>query len=407
MRGRGQARRSSAEVRALLLDAARTHFAVHGYTRATTEGLAAAAGVNETLLFRHFRNKANLFAEAVLRPIGTQLESALARWARERRDGDDPDTEFAGLVRAMHGALDGRRGDVVAVLEAQVHSPELGPVLDRVESTVVGRAGEAGADLVVSPQDGGVPPSPLGPDDTRAAVTYVMAAMAFRLGESAGAVPPVGDVLDPAPGAVRSAADAGSRVGGRELGEPQVRRSICECATSAFLEFGYKRTTTRAIAARAGVADSTLFRHFANKAALFQEAVVQPFQVDVEAFTSRWSTGAEARGDADDRLSALLTAMYTFLRGHRRTVLLLLTVDEFDASAEHHAWVLGWCMDLLVELIIAVAASVPGGDGGDRTAGANILAVVVGSAVLDASGGADSTRALAEGLIGLSPPTSS
>lgn len=43
-------------------------------------------------------------------------------------------------------------------------------------------------------------------------------------------------------------------------------------------ELGYAKTTTRAIAQAAGVAEGTLYRHFPDKATLFAEAVLQQNQ---------------------------------------------------------------------------------------------------------------------------------
>ena len=58
-----------------ILQAAALVFAEQGYTRATTRALAAAAGVNEVTLFRHFGSKKNLFA-AVLQQYGGPALSA-------------------------------------------------------------------------------------------------------------------------------------------------------------------------------------------------------------------------------------------------------------------------------------------------------------------------------------------
>ena len=60
---------SADDTRQRILKAAAVVFAEKGYARATTRALAAAAGVNEVTLFRHFGNKQNLFA-AVIEQFG-------------------------------------------------------------------------------------------------------------------------------------------------------------------------------------------------------------------------------------------------------------------------------------------------------------------------------------------------
>ena len=61
-----EARASSTdETRQRIMLAAAQVFAEKGYARATTRALAAAAGVNEVTLFRHFGNKQNLFAAII------------------------------------------------------------------------------------------------------------------------------------------------------------------------------------------------------------------------------------------------------------------------------------------------------------------------------------------------------
>ncbi len=56
-------RRLSSDVRrAQILDAAKSCFARHGFAGTTTKSVAAAAGISEGLLFRHFPTKAALYA---------------------------------------------------------------------------------------------------------------------------------------------------------------------------------------------------------------------------------------------------------------------------------------------------------------------------------------------------------
>ena len=65
------------ETRQRILQAAAQVFAEAGYARATTRALAAAAGVNEVTLFRHFGNKQNLFAAVIEQFGGPAVTTAL------------------------------------------------------------------------------------------------------------------------------------------------------------------------------------------------------------------------------------------------------------------------------------------------------------------------------------------
>lgn len=68
-------RRSSAKVRSEILQAAGVIFGDKGYSGATSRDLARAAGVSESVLYRHFGSKSNLFAEAVVTPFAAVLEA--------------------------------------------------------------------------------------------------------------------------------------------------------------------------------------------------------------------------------------------------------------------------------------------------------------------------------------------
>ena len=65
------------DTRQRILLAAAQVFAEKGYDRATTRLLAAAAGVNEVTLFRHFGSKQNLFAAVIEQFGGPAVTTAL------------------------------------------------------------------------------------------------------------------------------------------------------------------------------------------------------------------------------------------------------------------------------------------------------------------------------------------
>lgn len=71
--------------------------------------------------------------------------------------------------------------------------------------------------------------------------------------------------MTPAPDLLRGAAEAGQNPTAAE---------ILDAAQTLFLEFGLRRTTMEDVARRSGVTRVTLYRHFADKQALFQAVVL-------------------------------------------------------------------------------------------------------------------------------------
>src|SRR4051812_39252856 len=69
-----------------LLEHAKRLFVTHGYQNTTTEKIAAAAGVSEPVLHRHFDSKKALFIE-VLQDI---RKATLERWHAEAGPLTDP-----------------------------------------------------------------------------------------------------------------------------------------------------------------------------------------------------------------------------------------------------------------------------------------------------------------------------
>jgi len=99
-------RRSSAEVRSLVLGAARELFEDRGYDNVSTRDIAARAGVTQALVFRHFGTKAELFVEAVYLPFSQFVAVYLNRWVDRRPDDqqaslNDTEVFVDGLYRIL------------------------------------------------------------------------------------------------------------------------------------------------------------------------------------------------------------------------------------------------------------------------------------------------------------------
>lgn len=94
-RGPGRrARRTTAEIRALILEAALAEFAARGFAGATTRHIAARAGVAEPLIFNNFGSKTTLFSEAVIEPFNKRFGEFLAQSDRLPPDRQQRSAHF-------------------------------------------------------------------------------------------------------------------------------------------------------------------------------------------------------------------------------------------------------------------------------------------------------------------------
>lgn len=67
----------STQTQTALLQAARPHFAAHGYARASTEAIVRAAGVTRGAMYHHFADKTELFA-AVFAAVESEVMGRIA-----------------------------------------------------------------------------------------------------------------------------------------------------------------------------------------------------------------------------------------------------------------------------------------------------------------------------------------
>ncbi|MFB1298527.1 TetR/AcrR family transcriptional regulator [Mycobacterium sp. pW049] len=103
-------RRSSDEVRNLMLDSARELFRSQGYAATSTKSISDHAGVSESMLFRHFGSKSAIFEESVLRPFLTFVEAFVGDWSNRAPADVVPellaDTYIDGLYRLCRNNID-------------------------------------------------------------------------------------------------------------------------------------------------------------------------------------------------------------------------------------------------------------------------------------------------------------
>jgi AcrR family transcriptional regulator len=132
-------------------------------------------------------------------------------------------------------------------------------------------------------------------------------------------------------GTVNTANPASGRVGPRvrRSGE-EVRSLILDAARSQFADFGYHGTTTRDIAAKAGVSERLIYSHFDSKARLFECAVVTPFSEFMAGFVHDWREYSIAPHSREFVARRWINGMYDLLRQHRDLVIALITAAAYE-----------------------------------------------------------------------------
>src|SRR5204863_5820845 len=96
--------------------------------------------------------------------------------------------------------------------------------------------------------------------------------------------------------------------------EAETRRRITESAMELHGTVGPSRTSISAVAARAGVRRSTVYRHFQDEAELYDACTAHWAAANPLPELSSWS----AIADSDERLGIALTEMYAFSRRNQQ-----------------------------------------------------------------------------------------
>lgn len=115
-------RRSTEQVRRLILDAAQELFEANGYEATTTKDIADRAGVFERLLFTNFGSKGALFDAAVVAPFAEAIEEYVDAWERRAADYSRED-RVALLIEAVYDLTKRDRVLLVTAIARRLSEP--------------------------------------------------------------------------------------------------------------------------------------------------------------------------------------------------------------------------------------------------------------------------------------------
>ncbi|MFI7530267.1 TetR/AcrR family transcriptional regulator [Nocardia salmonicida] len=151
----GRKRRSSAEVQQLIADAAAAEFVENGFERTTVRSVAHRAGVTESMVFRHFDSKAQLFRSTAAAPLVQFMNDFAGSLATDR--GQDPlevTRRFVGGLydlcmanRHILVSLAAGASDHGATAESSPLAPALHAVIDGVHRYMDSNGSEAFGDI--------------------------------------------------------------------------------------------------------------------------------------------------------------------------------------------------------------------------------------------------------------------
>jgi len=116
-------RRSTQEVRALVVESASQLFAERGYTQTTMRDVASAAGIGLSVLYRHFSSKERLFAATFVAPFLASFEQFRDGRAHESGVASDDKRRIGEFIHDLHHNLAAHRHAVLTLLAA-LEDPE-------------------------------------------------------------------------------------------------------------------------------------------------------------------------------------------------------------------------------------------------------------------------------------------
>lgn len=137
-------RRTSAEVRHLILAAARDVFGREGYSGATTREIADRADVADTVLFSNYATKEALFKAAVVEPLNAFLSEFAEHWMDSPLLGGSPSELMREYTEALYAMVKANRNLFASLYSNGLAGSELQTALRHLDQLGVQLAKEHG-----------------------------------------------------------------------------------------------------------------------------------------------------------------------------------------------------------------------------------------------------------------------
>jgi len=126
-----------------VLQAAHRLFTAHGYHGTSTQQIAKEAGVGESVIFRNFGSKAELFETAIAKPFTDFVDKWAARWDVDVAANADPTEITRSFVTGFYTLATEHRDVLHTLIAARLKGGDraLAEVAARVSDRLAGRLG--------------------------------------------------------------------------------------------------------------------------------------------------------------------------------------------------------------------------------------------------------------------------
>ncbi|MCA2292840.1 TetR/AcrR family transcriptional regulator [Mycobacterium timonense] len=169
----------------------------------------------------------------------------------------------------------------------------------------------------------------------------------------------------------------------------EVDRLACDAARRLFALKGYTGSTTREIAALAGVHEPLLYRRYGSKAGLFRAAVLVPFGEVISGYLKTWEAQIDEPAPLRELVEGFINPLYRLLREHRELALALvqghqLIPNPWDTPDDSTAWP-AEIAEILQRLVpqLEIEGARRGLHVGASTTNVLVLGMVLGVALFD------------------------